>query len=65
MTEHEVLVSRAAISATCSCGWASATADDHFVKLCQSDAHMHEHYGVFVESEEDDGTVVMCWGVPR
>jgi hypothetical protein len=63
MSEHEVLVSRAAIAATCSCGWTSKSVHDLPGKLFQSDAHMRAHYSVFVESDEDDGTIVMCWGV--
>ncbi len=60
--DHEVLISGAHIAATCSCGWISSAVENYDAKRAGADRHMYDHYSVFVESIEDDGTTVLCWG---
>jgi hypothetical protein len=53
--DHEVRSPAGRADATCSCGWRGTRAE--------TDAHMYEHYTVFVEGENEDGTLVSNWGV--
>lgn len=60
--DHEVLISTAHVAATCRCGWTSEAVGDYATKRDQADAHMYEHYAVFVDAGELDGTRTLCWG---
>lgn len=61
---HQVLIPPADKigPATCCCGWES-TAETGRARIEQSDAHMYEHYSVFVQAEDENGVTVSQWGV--
>lgn len=64
MSEHSVLFATHYIGpAVCACGWESA-AEAGPERLAETDAHMHAHYLVFVQCEDEHGVLVSDGGYP-